>query len=103
MPKAENARNFTQCDSLLIGDQCGAHTTPYVEVHNSSSTVEHEASTSKVSEEQVFYCNQRGLSAEDAQSLIINGFCKEVFSKLPLEFAVEANRLLSLNLEGAVG
>ena len=103
MPKAHNSRNFTQCDSLLIGDQCGAHTTPYVEVGNSTSTVEHEASTSKVSEEQVFYCGQRGLSPEDANSLIINGFCKEVFSKLPLEFAVEANRLLSLNLEGAVG
>ena len=103
LPKAQNARNFTQCDSLLIGDQCGAHTTPYVEVHNSSSTVEHEASTTKVSEEQVFYCNQRGLSSEDARSLIINGFCKEVFSKLPLEFAVEANRLLSVGLEGAVG
>ena len=103
MPKAHSSRNYTQCDSLLIGDQCGAHTTPYVEVHNSSSTVEHEASTTKVSEEQVFFCNQRGLSSEDAQSLIINGFCKEVFSKLPLEFAVEANRLLSVNLEGSVG
>ena len=103
MPKAHNSRNFTQCDSLLIGDQCGAHTTPYVEVHNSSSTVEHEASTTKVSEEQVFYCNQRGISSENARSLIINGFCKEVFSKLPLEFAVEANRLLSVNLEGTVG
>ncbi len=103
MPKAENAKNFTQCDSLLLGDQCGAHTTPYLEVHNNSSTVEHEASTSKVSEEQVFYCSQRGLSAEDANSLIINGFCKDVFSKLPMEFAVEANRLLALNLEGAIG
>ena len=103
MPKAHRSRNFTQCDSLLIGDESGAHTTPYVEVHNSSSTVEHEASTTKVSEEQVFYCNQRGISSEDARSLIINGFCKEVFSKLPLEFAVEANRLLSVNLEGAVG
>ena len=103
MPKAENAKNFTQCDSLLIGDQCGAHTTPYLEVHNTSSSVEHEASTSKVSEEQVFYCSQRGLSAEDANSLIINGFCKDVFSKLPMEFAVEANRLLALNLEGAIG
>ena len=103
MPKAENARNFTQCDSLLLGDQCGAHTVPYVEVHNHTSSVQHEASTSKVSDEQVFYCNQRGLSSEDAASLIINGFCKDVFSKLPLEFAVEANRLLSMNLEGAVG
>ena len=103
MPKASHSRNYTQCDSLLIGDQSGAHTTPYVEVHNSSSVVEHEASTTKVSDEQVFYCNQRGLSSENAQSLIINGFCKEVFSKLPLEFAVEANRLLALNLEGSVG
>ena len=103
MPRAHGARNFTQCDSLLIGDQCGAHTTPYLEVHNPTASVEHEASTSKVSEEQVFYCQQRGLSAEDANSLIINGFCKEVFSKLPLEFAVEANRLLSVSLEGAVG
>ena len=103
MPKASGARNFTQCDSLLIGDKCGAHTVPYIEVLNNSSTVEHEASTSKVSDEQVFYCNQRGLSNEDAQSLIINGFCKDVFQRLPMEFAVEANRLLEVNLEGAVG
>lgn len=103
MPKADKSKNFTQCDSLLIGDQCGAHTTPYLEVHNSSSVVSHEASTSRVSEDQVFYCNQRGLSNEDAQSLIINGFCKDVFTKLPLEFAVEANRLLAVNLEGSVG
>ena len=103
MPKAENARNFTQCDSLLIGDKCGAHTTPYVEVRNNTADVEHEAFTSKVSEDQLFYCQQRGLSAEEAHSLIINGFCREVFRKLPLEFSVEATRLLELNLEGAVG
>ena len=103
MPKATNARNFTQCDSLLIGDQCGAHTTPYVEVRNNSAHIEHEAFTSKVSEEQLFYCQQRGLSTEDAQALIINGFCREVFKQLPFEFAVEATRLLELNLEGAVG
>ena len=101
--KAENSRNFTRCDSLLIGDQCGAHTVPYVEVKNSSSSVEHEASTTKVSEEQVFYCQQRGLSPEDAQSVIINGFVRDVVRRLPLEFAVEANRLLEINLEGAVG
>ena len=103
MPKADNARNFTQCDSLLIGDQCGAHTTPYVEVRNNTAHLEHEAFTSRVDEELLFYCNQRGLSTEDAQSLIINGFCKEVFRKLPFEFAVEATRLLELNLEGTVG
>ena len=103
MPKAENARNFTQCDSLLLGDQCGAHTTPYVEVRNSTAQLEHEAFTSSVSEEELFYCKQRGLSTEQANSLIINGFCKEVFSKLPFEFAVEANRLLDVSLEGAVG
>ncbi len=101
--KAENARNFTRCDSLLIGDRCGAHTVPYVEVKNSSSSVEHEASTTKVSEEQIFYCQQRGLSPEDAQSVIINGFVRDVVRRLPLEFAVEANRLLEINLEGAVG
>jgi Fe-S cluster assembly protein SufB len=101
--KAENARNFTRCDSLLIGDQCGAHTVPYVEVKNSSSSVEHEASTTKVSEDQIFYCQQRGLSPEDAQSVIINGFVRDVVRRLPLEFAVEANRLLEINLEGAVG
>jgi Fe-S cluster assembly protein SufB len=102
-PKAANARNFTRCDSLLIGDQCGAHTVPYVEVKNSSSSVEHEASTTKVSEEQIFYCQQRGLAPEDAQSVIINGFVREVVRRLPLEFAVEANRLLEINLEGSVG
>jgi Fe-S cluster assembly protein SufB len=101
--KAENARNFTRCDSLLIGDRCGAHTVPYVEVKNNSSSVEHEASTTKVSEDQLFYCQQRGLSPEDAQSVIINGFVRDVVRRLPLEFAVEANRLLEINLEGAVG
>jgi len=103
MPKATNAWNFTQCDSLLLGDQCGAHTTPYVEVRNSTAHLEHEAFTSKVSEDQLFYCNQRGISTEDAHALIINGFCKEVFKQLPFEFAVEATRLLEMNLEGAVG
>ena len=103
MPSADNSWNFTQCDSLLIGDQCGAHTTPYVEVRNNSSHLEHEAFTSRVSEEQLFYCNQRGISIEDAHAMIINGFCKEVFKQLPFEFAVEATRLLEANLEGTVG
>ena len=103
MPSADNSWNFTQCDSLLIGDQCGAHTTPYVEVRNNSSHLEHEAFTSRVSEDQLFYCNQRGISIEDAHAMIINGFCKEVFKQLPFEFAVEATRLLEANLEGAVG
>ena len=103
MPKATNSWNFTQCDSLLLSDTCGAHTTPYVEVRNNSSHLEHEAFTSKVSEEQLFYCNQRGLAVEEAHALIINGFCKEVFRQLPFEFAVEATRLLEANLEGKVG
>ena len=103
MPKAENAVNFTQCDSLLIGDQCGAHTVPYIEVQNRSASVEHEASTTKVSEEQLFYCQQRGLAREDAQSVIVNGFVRDVVKRLPLEFAVEADRLLEVNLEGTVG
>ncbi|MBI2873439.1 MAG: Fe-S cluster assembly protein SufB [Chloroflexi bacterium] len=103
MPKAANAWNFTQCDSLLLGDQCGAHTTPYVEVRNNTAHLEHEAFTSKVSEAQLFYCNQRGMNTEEAHSLIINGFCKEVFKQLPMEFAVEATRLLEANLEGTVG
>jgi len=103
MPKAENAWNFTQCDSLLLGSKCGAHTTPYVEVRNNTAHLEHEAFTSKVDADMLFYCNQRGMSNEQAQSLIINGFCKEVFQKLPFEFAVEATRLLDLNLEGSVG
>ncbi|WP_456447096.1 Fe-S cluster assembly protein SufB [Thiolapillus sp.] len=101
--KAENARNHTQCDSLLIGDQCGAHTFPYIEVRNPSAKVEHEATTSKISEDQLFYCRQRGLKEEDAVSMIVNGFCKEVFNELPMEFAVEARKLLNITLEGAVG
>jgi len=100
---ATDARNYSQCDSLLIGDQCGAHTFPYIEVRNTSSQVEHEASTSKVGEDQIYYCRQRGLSAEDAVSMIINGFCREVFESLPMEFAVEAKKLLSVSLEGSVG
>ncbi len=100
---AASARNYTQCDSMLIGDKCGAHTFPYIEVKNSSAHMEHEASTSKIGEDQIFYCQQRGLSAEDAVSLIVNGFCKEVFKELPMEFAVEARRLLSVSLEGSVG
>jgi Fe-S cluster assembly protein SufB len=103
MPKAENARNYTQCDSMLIGSNCGANTFPYIEVMNDSSRVEHEASTSKISEDQLFYLMQRGISQEDAVSLIINGFCKDVFLHLPMEFAVEATRLLGMKLEGAVG
>lgn len=100
---AENSRNYSQCDSMLIGDKCGAHTFPYIEVNNSTAQMEHEASTSKIGEDQIFYCQQRGLSAEDAVSLIVNGFCKEVFKELPFEFAVEAERLLSVSLEGSVG
>ena len=100
---AKQARNYSQCDSLLIGDQCGAHTFPYLEVRNTSSQVEHEASTSKIGEDQIFYCRQRGLSTEDAVNMIVNGFCKEVFSELPMEFAVEAQKLLAVSLEGSVG
>ena len=100
---ATNARNYTQCDSMLIGDRCGAHTFPYIEVNNHSSQVEHEATTSKIGEDQLFYCRQRGLSEEDAVSLIVNGFCKEVFRELPMEFAVEAQKLLGISLEGSVG
>jgi len=103
LPTAENARNHSQCDSLLMGDQCGAHTFPYIDVQNPSAQVEHEASTSKISEDQIFYCKQRGISAEDAVSLIVNGFCKEVFKELPMEFAVEAQKLIELKLEGSVG
>jgi len=103
LPKAENARNYSQCDSLLIGGHSGANTFPYIEVGNNSAKIEHEASTSKISEEQIFYFNQRGISTEDAVSMIINGFCKEVFRELPMEFAVEATRLLGLKLEGSVG
>ena len=103
MPSARGARNYTQCDSLLIGDQCGAHTFPYVEVRERSARVEHEATTSKISEDQLFYCRQRGLTEEDAINMIVNGFCREVFKKLPMEFAVEAQALLNVSLEGAVG
>jgi Fe-S cluster assembly protein SufB len=103
MRGAENARNYTQCDSLLIGDECGAHTVPYVDVRNSSSKLEHEATTSRIGEDQLFYCRQRGLSEEDAVSLIVNGFAKEVLKELPMEFAVEAQKLLGVSLEGAVG
>lgn len=102
-PKADNSRNYSQCDSLLIGTKCGANTFPYIEVANNTSRIEHEASTSKISEEQIFYFNQRGISTEDAVNMIINGFCKEVFRELPMEFAVEATRLLGLKLEGSVG
>jgi Fe-S cluster assembly protein SufB len=101
--KAENARNFSQCDSLLLGDKCGAHTFPYMEVNNETAIVEHEATTSKISEDQIFYCNQRGISTEDAVGLIVNGYAKEVVDKLPMEFAVEAQKLLQITLEGSVG
>jgi len=100
---ATNSRNFSQCDSLLLGDKCGAHTFPYIDVKNSSSRVEHEASTSKIGEDQIFYCKQRGLSTEDSVNMIVNGFCKEVFRELPMEFAVEAQKLLGVSLEGSVG
>jgi len=100
---AEGARNYSQCDSMLLGDQCGAHTFPYIEVKNSSSQLEHEASVAKIGEDQIFYCQQRGISAEDAVSMIVNGFCKEVFRELPMEFAVEAQKLLGVSLEGSVG
>tara|TARA_B100000497_G_C7676535_1_gene408762 strand:- start:115 stop:1572 length:1458 start_codon:yes stop_codon:yes gene_type:complete len=103
MPKAEGARNFTQCDSLLIGNSCGAHTVPYIESRNPTARVEHEATTSKISEDQMFYCQQRGLSPEAAVSLIVNGFCKEVMKELPMEFAVEAQKLIGISLEGSVG
>ena len=101
--KADNARNYSQCDSLLLGDQCGAHTFPYMDIHNDTAIVEHEATTSKINEEQIFYCNQRGISTEDAVGLIVNGYAKEVINKLPMEFAVEAQKLLSVSLEGSVG
>ncbi|HXM84877.1 MAG TPA: Fe-S cluster assembly protein SufB [Stellaceae bacterium] len=102
-PKAQNARNYTQCDSLLIGDKCGAHTVPYIETRNPTARVEHEATTSKISDDQLFYCQSRGLSKEDALSLIVNGFCKAVLKELPMEFAVEAQKLLAVSLEGSVG
>jgi len=100
---AQGARNYSQCDSLLIGDACGAHTVPYLDVRNTSSQVEHEASTSRISEDQLFYCRQRGLGTEDAVNLIVNGYCKEVFRHLPMEFAVEAQKLLGVSLEGSIG
>jgi Fe-S cluster assembly protein SufB len=100
---ATGARNYSQCDSLLMGDQCGAHTFPYIEARNNTAQVEHEASTSKISEDQLFYCKQRGISEEDAVSMIVNGFCKDVLKKLPMEFAVEAQKLLGVSLEGSVG
>ena len=103
MPKAENARNFTQCDSLLVGDKCGAHTVPYIVSRNPSGKVEHEATTSRISEDQLFYCHQRGLDEEEAVSLIVNGFCREVMKELPMEFAVEAQKLIAISLEGSVG
>jgi Fe-S cluster assembly protein SufB len=103
MKRAENARNFSQCDSLLLGDRCGAHTFPYIEVGNKSATVEHEATTSKIGEDQIFYCNQRGISTEAAVALIVNGYAKEVLNQLPMEFAVEAQKLLEISLEGSVG
>jgi Fe-S cluster assembly protein SufB len=103
MPTAHNARNYTQCDSLLLGDQCGAHTFPYIESRQRTARIEHEATTSKISEGQLFYCRQRGLSEEDAVNLIVNGFCREVFKELPMEFAVEAQNLMNVSLEGAVG
>jgi Fe-S cluster assembly protein SufB len=103
LKSASNARNYSQCDSLLIGDKCGAHTFPYLEVKNSTAQVEHEASISKIGEDQIFYCRQRGLSVEDAVSAIVNGFCKQVLAELPMEFAVEARKLLGVRLEGSVG
>jgi len=103
LKSAKNARNFSQCDSMIIGNTCGAHTFPYIDIKNNSAKIEHEASTSKIGEEQLFYCNQRGISEEDAIALIVNGFCKQVFKKLPMEFAVEAQKLMEVNLEGAIG
>ncbi|HYL28676.1 MAG TPA: Fe-S cluster assembly protein SufB [Gemmatimonadales bacterium] len=103
LPKADGARNYTQCDSMLIGNRCGAHTFPYIDVQNPTASVEHEASTSKIGEDQIFYCKQRGLNTENAISMIVNGFCKEVFQELPMEFAVEAQKLLGVSLEGSVG
>jgi len=100
---AENARNYSQCDSLLVGSRCGAHTFPYIDVHNKTATVEHEASTSKIGEDQIFYCNQRGIPTQDAVNMIVNGYCREVFKQLPMEFAVEAQKLLGVSLEGSVG
>ena len=103
MPSARGARNHTQCDSLLLGAHCGAHTYPYIETRNPLATVEHEASTSRIREDQLFYCQQHGLGTEDAVNMIVSGFCREVFKELPMEFAVEAQNLLAVTLEGAVG
>ena len=102
-PKAEGARNFSQCDSLLIGDRCGAHTFPYIEVARQDAQVEHEATTSKVDDDQLFYCRQRGMDEEEAVALVVNGFCKEVLQALPMEFAMEAQQLVAISLEGSVG
>ena len=102
-PRADGARNYTQCDSLLIGDRCGAHTFPYIESKHPNAIIEHEATTSKVSDDQLFLCLQRGIDTEKAVSMIVNGFCKEVFKELPMEFAVEAGKLLEVSLEGSVG
>ncbi|NVJ98881.1 MAG: SufD family Fe-S cluster assembly protein, partial [Alphaproteobacteria bacterium] len=103
MSGAEGVRNYTQCDSLLVSDECGAHTVPYIEVKNPTATIEHEATTSKISEDQMFYCRARGLDEEEAVAMIVNGFCKEVMQHLPMEFAVEAQKLLGISLEGSVG
>ena len=103
LKNADGARNFSQCDSMLMSDKCGAHTFPYIEVDNDTAQIEHEATTSKVGEDQIFYLNQRGISTEDAVNMIVNGFCKEVFNNLPMEFAVEAQKLLAISLEGSVG
>ena len=100
---ADGARNYSQCDSLLLGDKCGAHTFPYMDIHNNTAVVEHEATTSKINEDQIFYCNQRGIPTEDAVGLIVNGYAKEVLNKLPMEFAVEAQKLLAVSLEGSIG
>jgi Fe-S cluster assembly protein SufB len=102
-PRASNARNYTQCDSLLSGGKCGAHTVPYIESRNPSAKIEHEATTSKIAEDQLFYCLQRGMTQEEAVALIVNGFCKEVLQQLPMEFAVEAQKLVGISLEGSVG
>ena len=103
MPSAKGARNFSQCDSLLMGNECGAHTFPYIEIKDPTAQLEHEATTSKIGEDQIFYCNQRGISTEKAIALIVNGFGKEVLNKLPMEFAIEAQKLLEISLEGSVG
>jgi Fe-S cluster assembly protein SufB len=103
MKGAENARNFSQCDSILIGEKCGAHTFPYIDVRNPTAQMEHEATTSNIGEDQLFYCNQRGISSEDAVSMIVNGFCKDVFKELPMEFAIEATKLMEVSLEGSIG